>query len=313
MSEFLLQLDWHGRFGNRMFQYAYGATYARLTGLDFWLPAEWEGTRLFQHQAHRVVENDEIRRVLSLPGQGTECNQKRMETVQKYYPDAELIDAEVAPEPYSTPGHPVCHVSLCAYNPAVVGRISTKHLKCLCEFSDEVTRLEAYKRYSDIQGMYDVAHLRRDDISDVQYNRTHLQGYSVISKDSYFRAFRKFGYAEESVEWVSDDYTGKWHVGRKLRFPAGWEYPSGSQYIPGVMFDWLADFLKLYFARTIFRANSSFSWWAALLSPTAKVFSPVLGPRHVYGVDGMEEIDVEFVEGNHPAWMHKRPDLVLGE
>ena len=86
MSEFLLQLDWHGRFGNRMFQYAYGATYARLTGLDFWLPAEWEGTRLFQHQVHRVVENDEIRRVLSLPGQGTECNQKRMETVQKILP-----------------------------------------------------------------------------------------------------------------------------------------------------------------------------------------------------------------------------------
>jgi hypothetical protein len=318
MSEFLLQLRWSGRFGNRMFQYAYGATYARLTGLEFWLPADWEGTRLFKHQIHKVVENDKIQLALTLPDEVPyegAATRKRMEAVQRYYPDAELIDAELAPDPYLMPGHPVCHANLCAYNRALLARVSKRHLKRLCEFSDEVTRLEAYKRYFDIQGMYDVAHLRRDDISDVQYNRTnsHSQGYSVISKDSYFRAFRKFGYPEESIEWVSDDYTGRWHVGRKVRFRGGWEYPTGSQYIPGIMFDWLGDFLKLYFARTIFRANSSFSWWAALLSPTAKVFSPVLGRRHVYGVDGMEEIAVDFVEGNHPAWMHERPDLVLGE
>src|SRR4051794_22599555 len=66
--------------------------------------------------------------------------------------------------------------------------------------------LEAYKRYADMQGLYDVAHLRRDDISDAEYNRTHVQGYSVVSMESYRRAFRKFGYSEESIEWVSDDY-----------------------------------------------------------------------------------------------------------
>ena len=55
VDEFLLQLRWRGRFGNRMFQYAYGATYARLTGLPFWIPADWEGTRLFKHQPHPVV------------------------------------------------------------------------------------------------------------------------------------------------------------------------------------------------------------------------------------------------------------------
>jgi hypothetical protein len=313
MSEFLLQLRWTGRFGNRMFQYAYGATYARLTGLEFWLPAEWEGTRLFKHQVHKLVQNDEIRLALMTPEEGVASNQKRMEAVQKYYPDAELIDAELAPDPYLTPGHPVCHANLCAYNRALLTRMSTTHLKSLCEFSDEVKRLEAYKRYSDLQGMYDVAHLRRDDISDVQYNRTNRQGYSVISKDSYYRAFRKFGYPEESIEWVSDDYTGKWHVGRKVRFRGRWEYPTGSQYIPGMMFDWMGDFLKLYFARTIFRANSSFSWWAALLSRTAKVFSPVLDRRHIYGVDGMEEITVDFVEGNHPPWLYGKSDLLLGE
>jgi hypothetical protein len=88
-----------------------------------------------------------------------------------------------------------------------------------------------------------------------------------------------------------------------MRFQGGWEYPTGSQYLPPIMFDWLDDFLKLYFARTIFRANSSFSWWAATLSPTARVFSPVMDKRHIYGVDGMEEIDVDFVEGNQPHWL----------
>ena len=91
-----------------------------------------------------------------------------------------------------------------------------------------------------------------------------------------------------------------------------WRYPTGSEVLPGVLFDWLEDFLRLYFARTIFRANSSFSWWAAFLSPAARVFSPVVDKRHIYGVDGLEEIDVEFVEGNHPHWMYGNADIVIG-
>ena len=316
MSEFLLQLRWTGRFGNRMFQYAYGATYAKLTGLEFWLPSAWEGTKLFQHQQHQVVENEEIRQALSGGDEGAASNQRRLQTVQRYYPDAELIDAELAPDPYLTPGHPVCHANGCAYNTAIFARMSRAHLQHVFEFSDEVKRLEAYRRYSDLQGLYDVAHLRRDDISDAQYNRTHIQGYSVISRDSYRQAFKRFGYEEDAIEWVSDDYTGKWHAGRGIRARGGWEYPTGSHYYPGLMFDWLTDFLKLYFARTIFRANSSFSWWAAMLSPTARVFSPVIDKAHIYGVDGLEEISVDFVEGNHPHWLYggtyDKPNIVLG-
>jgi hypothetical protein len=323
MSRFLLQLVWFGRFGNRMYQYAYGATYARLTGFEFWLPSDWEGTRLFRHQNHPVVENAAIRLALAPSSHGpsrsvtrTETitsNQRRMQAVQKYYPDAELIDADRAPDPYAKAGHPVCNVGGCLFNSALFPRMSRRHLKSLCEFSDEVTSLDSYKRYSDIRSMYDVAHLRRGDVSDAEYNRNNRQEYSVISKDSYLRAFAKFGYSQDSVVWVSDDYTGKWHVGRKVQFRGGWEYPTGSQYLPGIMFDWLDDFLKLYFARTIFRANSAFSWWAATLSPTAKVFSPVLDKRHIYGVDGMEEITVDFVEGNHPHWQYGKPDIVLGD
>jgi len=317
MSEFLLQIHWGGRFGNRLFQYAYGATYARLNGLEFWLPSEWEGSRLFSKQPHKVVENDDIRIALRNPADERGAILDKLRTVRRYYPDAMLINADADANPYRRRGYPICNANGCLFNPAIFARLSKSHLKSLCEFSDEVKRLECYRRYSDMRGLYDVAHLRRDDISSPEFNRTHVQGYSVISRESYLRAFRKFGYSEESMLWVSDDYTREWHLDRQVRHRGGWEYPTGSEYVPGIVFDWLSDFMKLYFARTIFRANSSFSWWAAALSPTAKVFSPVLHKHHIYGVDGREEIDVDFVEGNHPHWMYgddyARREIVLCE
>jgi hypothetical protein len=39
--------------------------------------------------------------------------------------------------------------------------------------------------------------------------------------------------------------------------------------------------------------------------------------RHIYGVDGLEEIAVDFVEGNHPHYLagggYDKPDILLGE
>jgi hypothetical protein len=272
---------------------------------------------LFSSQPHPPIDNDEIRQALAAPDSSSGTDQRQLSAIRKYFPSAELVDAEVLPDPYFTPSHPLCHANGCAFNPEIFAGMSRGHLRQLCEFSDAVTSLRSYRRYADMQGLYDVAHLRRDDISDADYNRTHVQGYSVISKEAYFRAFEKFGYSADAVEWVSDDYIGRWHVDRKARSLGDWTYPTGSEYLPGLVFDWLDDFLKLYFARTIFRANSSFSWWAGLLSPTAKVFSPVLDRRHIYGVDGMEEIMVDFVEGNHPHWLYAgdrpNPDINVGE
>ena len=36
-----------------------------------------------------------------------------MQAVKKHYPDAELIDVELAEDPYLKPGHPVCHANGC--------------------------------------------------------------------------------------------------------------------------------------------------------------------------------------------------------
>ncbi|MFC4948441.1 hypothetical protein [Pseudonocardia sp. GCM10023141] len=318
MSDTLLQLRWQGRFGNRLLQYAYGATYARRTGAEYWLPSEWEGTRLFAPQPHTVVPDEEIRRALAGPADdGPAGNDARMAVVRTRLPGAELVDVESVPQPYEGRGHDWCHGNGCAFNPAVYAGLSRQHLQSLCAFSDEVQSLRCYQRYSEMQGLYDVAHLRRDDIANPEYNRTHPQGYSVVAKESYLAAFEKFGFSPDEVLWVSDDHTGRWHVGRPVRYQAGWSYPVGSEYVPGIVFDWLDDFLKLYFARTIFRANSSFSWWAGLLSPTARVLSPVLDRRHIYGVDGMEEITVDFVDNNDAPWLTRDDrlqfDIGIGE
>jgi hypothetical protein len=54
----------------------------------------------------------------------------------------------------------------------------------------------------------------------------------------------------------------------------------------------LTDFFSVMHADVVLRANSTFSWWAALLG-RCRVFSPLVEDRTGYQT-------VEFVEGNWP-------------
>jgi hypothetical protein len=68
------------------------------------------------------------------------------------------------------------------------------------------------------------------------------------------KAFRKFDFDPARIDWVSDDHLGKWHLDRPLSARGGWSYPVASEFMGAqIIFDWLPDFLKLCFARTIFR------------------------------------------------------------
>jgi hypothetical protein len=301
-----------------MHQYTYAVEYARAFGIDCILPSAWEGTRLFRNAKHRVVEDDELRLLLNQSQPDFDNLDARSRAIRSF--NARTGSAFE----YLNPDDPlenwcgkaaVFIDSVCAYHPSIFQHLSANHLKNdVFVFGDEVRSTDFFKAYSGRRGTYDVAHLRRDDIADPSYNRNYDQGYSVLSKESYVRAFRKFGFDPEKMEWVSDDYLGKWHVGRSQTRQGGWTYPVGSEYLgTEVVFDWLPDFIKLYFARTIFRANSSFSWWAGFLSPTAKVYSPVIHRQSVYGRDSFEEVDCEFVEGNHPHWMFGCADIRFKE
>jgi hypothetical protein len=305
---FILLLHWNGRFGNRMHQYAYGATYARVNRCRFLLPSDWEGTHLFGTQHHSSLPHAGLCAELAAPHDPTE---HRLELARRVVPGLKLISPNRRRQNYRD-GGPVCFDDVCAFHPSIFAPMSRRHLLSVFEFSDAVKSLDLYRRLEDRQGSYDIAHLRRDDISNPNYNRSNPQGYSVISRESYVRAFAQYGFDPERIEWVSDDYRRQWHTDRPAAPRGRWRYPVGSEVLPHLLFDWLEDFLRLYFARTIFRANSSFSWWAAFLAPHARVFSPIIDSQHIYGVDGMEEVSVDFVEGNHPHWMFDNADIVIG-
>jgi hypothetical protein len=310
----ILLCHWNGRFGNRMHQFAYVAQYSRTFGIDCILPSDWEGTRLFKHRKYHVLDDDELRLLLnqSQPSlDNLEARSRAIETFNRRTGSSfEYLNPD-DPQKNWAGKRAVFIDSVCAYHATIFKQMCKNYLRNeVFVFSDEVRNTDFFKRYSSRRGTYDVAHLRRDDIANPSYNKNHVQGYSVLSKESYIKAFCKYGFDLEKIEWVSDDYLRQWHPDRQESRRGGWSYPIGSEYMgPALIFDWLPDFIMLYFARTIFRANSSFSWWASFLSPTAKVYSPIIHKQVSYGRDSYEEVDYEFVEGNHPHWMYGCADI----
>lgn len=112
-------------------------------------------------------------------------------------------------------------------------------------------------------------HLRRGD-----YLTTFSHIFCAIDEESYRKAIREAGYDPDKVVQVREDQPN--------------HYP-----MPGLEF--VTDFMTLYNADVVFRANSTFSWWAATLGYCGEnVYSPV--------VEGMQgaKADVPFVKGNHP-------------
>ena len=303
---------WEGRFGNRMHTYAYGATYAKKFGFDFVLPSNWEGTKLFKNQFHKILDDDQLRLEINQTKAPFDSPGYRASVMENYSFRAKrgmtFLNPDDPNRTWSGLGN-VWISNICAYQALIFKEMSGDFIKNeLFAFSDEVKSLDIYKRLEDKQGTYDIAHLRRDDISSLTYESNY--GYSTVSKKSYEKAFKKFDYDPEKIEWSTDDWTGRWGVGTPgdgdwFSRRGGWNYPVGSEYFPDICFDWFPDFLRLYFARSVFRANSSFAWWACLLGNQEKVFSPLLHERNIYsGKDGSgKETDFEFVEGNSPHWL----------
>lgn len=123
-----------------------------------------------------------------------------------------------------------------------------------------------------VQPGYDlVFHKRRGDYIDAGC-------YAVIGDKSYTAAAIKFGYDPATAKEFSD----------ARMFSEQYE-----------------DFFSIMASRAIFRANSSFSWWAATLS-NARVYSPVVGDRTGW-------VECDFVEGNHPKMFYMFDDLHIGE
>ena len=242
--------------------------------------------------------------------------------------------------------------SMCAYDSEFFYHFrSAERVASWFHFSDRVRALPVFRKWQAKAGTYDVAHLRRNDIAKESYGGG--QGYSVVSLRSYYRAFETAGVDPKDVVWVTDDRSMRWtskifggeqaareylaaqRKAAEIRHKPKWKYPEGE--ISGLCGDedphcvnllFLEDMLKLYFARRIFRANSSFSWWAAFLAymhrrGEVEVWSPVLHTKNLYGGHhgGIgathTTTDFEYIRSTGPHWMcekfqHNCGDIVFG-
>lgn len=100
--------------------------------------------------------------------------------------------------------------------------------------------------------------------------------FAIVSDESYNKSAEKYGYHYSCAKVFSDDR------------------PLESQY---------DDFFDIMYSRVIFRANSTYSWWAAALSD-GKIYSPIVN-------DNTGWIDCDFTLGNHPKLMYLFEDLNL--
>lgn len=122
------------------------------------------------------------------------------------------------------------------------------------------------------------AHWRRMDFAPLSF--------PLVSMASYLKAHTPFG-PDSDLHFTS------------------WEAPMKSDEIPAELF-MLLDFYALCRASLLFRANSSFSWLAGLLS-NGRIFSPIMT-----GCTGGVDNECEFVEGNWPSiapWYFECSDM----
>ena len=308
MNHTILLSHWNGRFGNRLFQVAYGNTFAQKTGYEFILPSEWEGFKLFKLK-NKVLENDYLRLHLNQSIQPFDNIHYRISKILEHIPNSIFVNVD-NDNPYKIYNKNQFFDSVCAYNKAMFDGMNKDFLLNLFEFNDYVKSLDSYKKWSDKAGTYDIAHVRRDDIANAMINKSTNCAYNLISLESYYKAFEKYGFDKDKIIWVSDDNTGKYIQEPKLNL--NWSYPVGAEFNEKIGFDFLEDFFKIYFARNIFRANSSFSWWASFLSPTAiNIYAPKMKERSVFGIHhhNSDGILTEFVKGNHPHFIHGFTDI----
>jgi hypothetical protein len=125
---------------------------------------------------------------------------------------------------------------------------------------------------------YIALHFRRGDYKQL------INVLCIPTKKSYYEAVQKyFPNTEINIFDVSDDL-----ISPPSQLPKHLAF--------------LVDFFILMNSTILFRANSSFSWWAAELGNMDKVYSPIVRGKLGYQ-------DCEFVEGNHPVMVsHPGPN-----
>ena len=241
-SNNVMLVHWNGRFGNRMHTYAYMHARAKKFGGKLFLPSDWEGKHLFNLD-YEIVDDEDLRLHLNQSIKPFDDLSYRLKRVEEFNGKSgynfKYVNADNPNENFKKLDHDAAIDSVCAYHHSIFSNMKLADVLKLYEFKDEIKNLDIYKQLEDRQGTYDIAHLRRDDISNVNYKNNG--GYSVISKDAYLKAFDKYDYDPNKVEWTTDDWSSKWGVGNPfnsglINKRGNWSYPVGAEVLPDIVF-----------------------------------------------------------------------------
>lgn len=246
MSTEIVQVIFQGRFGNNLFQYAYGRALAEKLGAKLEVQP-WIGPRVFEG---------------------------------------------INPSPLTT----LPDKTYCDYDEIPVGEERVIRLRGFWQatkfvqlFGREKAR-EWFQIRDTLKPMYNLSnyiacHLRRGDLTQMP------DSWCVVSTQSY--------------QWAIEKYCGDMPADTKIIWLGDHEPTVEINMDIPEDLDFMRDFQVLMHAHTLFRGNSSFSWWAAALG-NPRVFSP-----RVNGKTGFRNI--EFEPGNHCPFTsdEKAPDIVL--
>lgn len=227
MSKPALLLNFIGRFGNRLFQYASARARAEREGLEIHCH-KWEGQFLFENCDNPLPD-------------GTET------LVHTGFYDG-----------YCQRQEDIDH-----YSRADCRRWFKLH-----------PEVEAALDCEEINPHHEYAfHYRKGDYANL--------GYVVVSRRTAQDHFNQIKFLEDRSDSL---------------LICSEEEPLRNRMFPDHV-NFMPDFYRLMTARVLYRSNSSFSWWAAVLGCGETVYSPV-----VAGLEGGREHDCQFVLGNHPRF-----------
>jgi hypothetical protein len=298
----IYQIHWIGRFGNRMFQYAFGCHYANTYNCYYQLPSKWEGTHLFKpyNKAFPIFDEilqRELKETKALAGE--EANKKhRIKSIERYgiRINKSFKFIETQQRNYYGLTNIYFDDLHMMYFPHIYNKYNPKFIKSIFQFNENVINSELYQEMYKKKGTYDCAHIRRGDIVTKNYSGAH----SAISIKSYHEEMKKQGIDPKNVIYVSDDKDVRTKTKWDKYCKDKWSYPEGQHLLDKVFFDWFPDFLTMYFSRKLFRGNSSISWWAGFLGD-CEVYAPVVTKRITS--KGEHFMESQFVKGNHPHFM----------
>jgi len=296
----IVLLHWIGRFGNRMFQYAFGCSYAKKFGCIFYMPSEWEGTLLFKENKYaKIITDDELR--LHINQTYADENYRMSHFFGYKFRTRDNIELVNFSDKRHIGKTNIAFQDLnCMYFPFLFEILDSNFLKEIFTFNDNVKNSEMYNWFESRKHTYDVCHLRRGDISSLNFNGAH----SMISKKSYLKQIDILKMNKDDIVWISDDPNEQTKNIWISKSPGHrWTFPCGEHPCPEIFFDFLPDLLNIMFARKILRGNSSFSWWGSFLSNAVEIYSPLIKPKPIEYKNKYFEVDTEFVKGNHPHFM----------